>query len=235
MAELSILHLYPQTLRLNGESGNVMALSVRATALGLQTKVKSVEVGQQLPGKRPNIIFFGSGTLSATKLAAEDLVTKSEVIHRWVSKGTKVLAVGSGFDLISQGLTLLDGTFLLGLGLTNTSHKIELEHQVGEVVLTNGISGFLNSNRSILRGSGTFELARVIASDNRSIVDYFDGYSDGKVLASNVQGPLLPMNPRLADELISWVYPKLSKPANLRKLDLLSSKARAAISIRVGS
>lgn len=233
MAELSILHLYPNTLRLNGEAGNVTALSVRATSYGLKVKTVSVEVAQALPSKRPAIIFLGSGTLSATKLAADDLASKSDAIHRWVTQGTKVLAVGSGFDLVSQGLELLDGSFLTGLGLTNTTHKMETTHLVGEVVLSGGLSGFVNTNRTIRRGSGSFELGQVLASDLPELIGYVDGYSDGKVLASNVQGPLLPMNPKLADELISQLFPELSKPASLRKLDQLASKSRTAISTRV--
>jgi CobQ-like glutamine amidotransferase family enzyme len=234
MAELSILHLYPHTLRLNGEAGNVTALSVRGASYGLKVKTSVIEISQPLPTKRPDIIFLGSGTLSATKLAAEDLVSKSQIIHLWVAQGTKVLAVGSGFDLVSQGLELLDGTFIAGLGLTNTTHKIEAQHQVGEVLLSGGLAGFVNTNRSIRRGSGSFEIGKVTASDLPSLVGYVDGYFDGKVMASNVQGPLLPMNPKMADEIFAQLFPKLSKPAALRKLDQLATKARAAISARVG-
>jgi CobQ-like glutamine amidotransferase family enzyme len=234
MADFSILYLYPQTLRLNGESGNVRALDVRASEMGLAVKTTFVEVGQTLPTKRPNLIFIGSGTLAGTKLAAEDLKTKSNVIHQWVTQGTKVLAVGSGFDLVSQGLVLLDGTFIDGLGLTNTTHTISNEHLAGEVTLTGDLAGFINSNRLISRGTGSFEIGEVLSSDMANLVGYVDGYRDGKVMASNLQGPLLPMNPALADELISWIYPKLSKTEELRKFDRLASKARAAIASRVG-
>lgn len=234
MADFSILHLYPQTLRLNGESGNVKALSVRVAAMGLIVKISYSEVGQALPTKRPNLVFIGSGTLAGTEVAAEDLLTKSDVIHQWVTKGTKVLAVGSGFDLVSQGLVLLDGTYIQGLGLTNTTHTITSEHLAGEVTLTGGLAGFINSNRLIGRGTGSFEIGRVSASDMANLVGYVDGYRDGKVMASNLQGPLLPMNPSLADELISWIYPKLPKSAELKKFDRLASKARAAIALRVG-
>jgi CobQ-like glutamine amidotransferase family enzyme len=60
-----------------------------------------------------------------------------------------------------------------------------------------------------------------------------DGYSDGKVWASNVQGPLLPMNPSLADEIISAIFPRVKISSELSELDLLASKARNAISARV--
>lgn len=233
MANLNILHLYPETLKLNGERGNVTAIQVRGEAFGLKVRVTHAEVGQELPTKRPHIVFLGSGTLSATLVAGGDLQAKGDQLHRWIVAGTKVLAVGSGFDLVSQGLTLANGDFLQGLGLTNTSHAIEPTYLVGEVELTNGLAGFINSNRSIRRGVGDYELGVVKGSDSKELIGYVDGYSDGKVLASNVQGPLLPMNPKLADSLISWVFPKLLKPASLKNLDSIASKARKAISVRV--
>ena len=235
MAELRILHLYPETLKLNGELGNVTALRFRAEKLGLTVRVLETELGSDLPTNRPHILFLGSGTLSATLVAASDLQSKGDQIHRWVVAGTKVLAVGSGFDLISQGLQLADGTFVQGLGLTNTTHTIEPKYLVGEVELTNGLAGFINSNRSIRRGKGDHQLAEVLASDAKELIGYSDGYSDGKVMASNVQGPLLPMNPKLADLLVSWVYPKLTKSPSLKSIDLLATKARKAISVRVRS
>jgi CobQ-like glutamine amidotransferase family enzyme len=235
MAELRILHLYPDTLKLNGERGNVTALKFRAEKLGLTVRVLDVEIGSELPVKRPHIVFLGSGTLAATLVAAADLQGKGDQIHRWVVAGTKVLAVGSGFDLISQGLQLADGTFVQGLGLTNTTHTIEPNYLVGEVELTNGLAGFINSNRSIRRGIGVQQLGEVRASDAKALIGYIDGYSDGIVIASNVQGPLLPMNPKLADLLISWVYPKLTKAPSLKSIDLLATKARKAISVRVRS
>lgn len=235
MAELRILHLYPETLRLNGERGNVTALAFRAEKLGLNVRVVEVETGRDLPSKRPHIVFLGSGTLSATLVAAADLSSKGDQLHRWIVAGTKVLAVGSGFDLVSQGLQLPDGTFVQGLGLTNTTHTIEPQYLVGEVELTNGLSGFINSNRSIRRGKGEHQLGVVQASDARDLIGYSDGYSDGKVVASNVQGPLLPMNPKLADLLISWTFPKLPKTSAMRAIDSLASKARKAISVRVRS
>lgn len=235
MPELRILHLYPNTLKLNGERGNLTALRVRAIEFGLKVRISTLEIGQKLPLKRPHILFLGSGTLSATKVVAGDLAPMADQIHSWVVAGTKVLAVGSGFDLASQGLELADGTFIQGLGLTNTTHSIQEKYLVGEVELTKGVSGFVNSNRSIRRGHAGFELGNVLASDESALVGYLDGYIDGKVLASNVQGPLLPMNPKLADLLISWVYPKLAKPSALRKFDSLASMARKAISARVRS
>ena len=234
MAKYRALYLYPKTLRLNGESGNLQALDYRLEARGASLEIVNCELGEQLPGKRPDFVFLGSGTLTATKLASEDLRIKSAQIRAWIKAGTKVLAVGSGFDLVSNGLETAEGETLFGLGLTDTRHRIGAKHLVGEVVATNGISGFVNSNRVISRPSSEHALATVSASDETELVNYVDGFKDGTVLASNIQGPLLPMNPELADEFLGWVIGSEVAASNL-DVDVLSAKARASISNRVGN
>lgn len=235
MANLSILHLFPKTLRLNGEVGNVMALSMRAKTAGFRVSVSSYEVSESVPKSRPDIIFIGSGTLQATLVAIKALSSIDRQLHQWVEQGTKVLAVGSGFDLVSQGVILSDGTNLPGLGMTNTTHRIAQRYRVGEVFVSNELAGFINSNREIIRGDESLALGTVTASDEATLVGYQDGYCDGKVWASNIQGPFLPMNPKFADEILSAVAPTYKKSIESKKLDALSAKARTAISIRVGN
>lgn len=233
MVNLSILHLYPDTLRLNGEQGNVTALKVRAQEFGAKAKVVGIEVGQALPKTRPSIIFIGSGTTSATLHVISDLRLKDAQIHRWIAQGTKVLAVGTGFDLVSQSLELPSGEVVLGLGLTNTTHRITEQHLVGEVVVTGDLAGFINTDREIIRIDKAQALGKVSASDTRDLVDYEDGYRDGKVWCSNLQGPLLPMNPKLADEILSAAGVTGKMTSRLKTLNSLATKARKAISSRV--
>lgn len=233
MANFTILHLYPETLKFNGEAGNVLALKERATKSGLSVTVRAADVAQPLPKTRPNLVFIGSGTLQATLTAAKDLATKESQLHQWVNAGTKILAVGTGFDLVASQLILLDGTAVRGLGMTNTTHRVTGEHLVGEVVASEGIAGFINTDREIVRGDSGFELGVVEASDEKSLVGYVDGYRDGKVWGTNIQGPFLPMNPKFADEILASIFPKLPKPGNLKTLDALAKKARNAISVRV--
>jgi len=235
MSNLTILHLFPETLRLNGESGNVLALSNRATAADVKVKIHKVELGGMLPKKRPELIFLGAGTLQATILASKQLERWDSQIHQWISEGSKVLAVGSGFDLASQGLILADGSRLHGLSLTNTTHRITSNHLVGEVFLNKSFAGFINSDREIARSDAALSLGTVMQSDNQELIGYVDGYRDGKVWASNVQGPLLPMNPSFADEILAAAVAGYRPSAKLRSIDSLATKAREAISIRVGN
>ena len=230
MANFSILHLYPTTLHLNGEVGNVVALAERGKASGIEVTVQSAELGESLPSSRPDLIFIGSGILSAVKVASVDLEKKSAKLIEWVKSGAKVLAVGGGFDLISKGLEVEPGHTLFGLGLTDTKHRVTRDHLVGEVVTESGLAGFINWNREIVRASEVSVLATVSASDESRLLGYRDGYRDGAVIATNIQGPFLPMNPKLADELLGLSG---EVPERLSTLNSLAEKAREAISRRV--
>lgn len=232
MRKLLAVHLYPKTLKLNGEIGNLRALEFRLSKLGYQLDVVATELSESLPATRPAFIFIGSGTLTATKLAAADLRSKADVIRHWIDSGTKVLAVGAGFDLVSRGLTLADGQVLFGLALTDTKHEIAANHLVGEVVATGDIAGFVNWNRIVHRDTESFALTEVTASEEAALVGYTDGYKDGIVLASNIQGPLLPMNPKLADVFLSWIIDDYEPVTDL-EVDQLAAKARSSISSRV--
>ncbi len=230
MAKFSILHLYPTTLRLNGEVGNVVALAERGKASGLDVTVLSAELGESLPSSRPDLIVIGSGILSAVKVASLDLEKNAPKLIAWVKAGAKVLAVGGGFDLISKGLEVEPGHTLFGLGLTDTKHRVTRDHLVGEVVTETGLAGFINWNREIVRASEAAAFATVSASDESRLVGYSDGYRSGNIIATNIQGPFLPMNPQVADELLG-LSGEVSERIAL--LNTLAERAREAISRRV--
>jgi CobQ-like glutamine amidotransferase family enzyme len=230
MPKFTILHLYPNTLHLNGEVGNVLALVERGKASGLEVTVQEAELGENLSTAKPDLIFIGSGILSAVKVASADLEKKASKILEWVQAGTKVLAVGAGFDLISKGLEVEHGQILFGLGLTDTSHRVTGNHLVGEVVADNGLAGFINWNREIVRSGDDSNLATVLASDESRLVGYRDGYRSGNIIATNIQGPFLPMNPSIADELLGIAGEASERNAMLNQL---AEKAREAISRRV--
>jgi CobQ-like glutamine amidotransferase family enzyme len=225
----------PNTLKLNGEAGNVSVLKSRATSAGISVHVELCELNDAVPSSRPEIIFFGSGTNSATVAAAEFINAHRDLFLNWVSEGSAVVAVGSGFDLISKGLTLESGVSVQTLGLTDTSHIETASHLVGEVVLETGQAGFINSNRRITRESGELAFGVVVSADAKELIGYQDGYRAKNIWASNVQGPWLPLNPEIADEIIASQVSGYRPTSEMLIISELARKARSAISARVGS
>lgn len=231
MADLRITHLYPDLLRLNGESGNITALEKRANWAGLSAEVTRVELGHHLP-RHTDILFIGSGTVSATKAAADALQNLARDIS---NSDFQIIAVGSGWDLISEHFSV-DGQVVPTLNLTPTSHTATGKHLVGEVVLGDGgnpMAGFINSDRVITGLDEHSALGRVAASDEPELVGLLEGYKVGRILAARLQGPLLPMNPSLADEVLTRVLASKYQ-ANASRADSQAHQARQAIASRVG-
>ena len=233
MSNLTILHLLPKTLKLNGEAGNVTVLRARALSAGISVHVELFELTDSLPSRRPEIIFIGSGTISATLAAAENLGKNKSQLLNWVSEGSTVVAVGSGFDLIAKTFTLESGTSVPTLGLTDTNHLETALHLVGEVVLDNGQAGFINSDRRISRENNELKFGVVSSSDENALIGYQDGFRSANIWASNVQGPWLPMNPEIADEILASQLSNYQPSSDMLKISDLAKRARSAISARV--
>jgi CobQ-like glutamine amidotransferase family enzyme len=235
LSNLTILHLLPKTLKLNGEAGNVAVLNTRASSAGISVRVELCDLTDSLPSRRPEIIFIGSGTISATLAAAEFLTLNRDLLLTWVSEGSSVVAVGSGFDLISNSFTLESGASVPTLGLTDTSHYETNKHLVGEVVLENSAAGFINSDRRISRKDENYAFGLVVSADDKALVGYLDGYRAKNIWASNVQGPWLPMNPEIADEILSSQIGGYQPSSEMLEISDLSEQARLAISRRVSN
>ena len=203
MADLRITHLYPELLTLNGEKGNIAALVKRANWCGLEAEVTAVEHGHHLP-RHTDILVIGAGTNSAAKLAAEALQKHAREI---ANADYQVLALGSGWDILAESFTV-DGEAVPTLGLTATNHTATGTHLAGEVVLGDGanpLAGFINTDRVITGIDESLALGRVSVSDDERLVGLLEGYFSDRILAARLQGPLLPMNPLLADELLMRV------------------------------
>lgn len=182
---ISILHLYPRELGINGDVGNVLALRKRAQWRGGAVRVLDHEVGADLPDI-PHIVHIGSGPSSAQELVLEDLARIAPTLRSWAAQGVPFLAIAGGWQLLGRSLTLLDGTVLEGAGVLPTDARLVAERTVREV-WRDDVAGFEN------HGS--------VTTHEGQAVDYPVARFEN-CLGTVLHGPFLPMNPRFADELL---------------------------------
>lgn len=183
---ITIVHLYPRELGINGDVGNVMALRKRAEWRGAEVTVIDHEVGAELP-VRADIVHIGSGPVSAQELVLDDLARIASALRTWAEDGVPFLAIAGGWQLLGRTLTLLDGTVVEGAGVFPTDARLTPERTVGEV-WREDVAGFVN------HGS-------VITTDGAPVADPVARF--GSSIGTMLHGPFLPMNPRFADELLA--------------------------------
>ena len=240
MTTLHIAHLYPRELGINGDVGNVMALAFRAHACGVEVRVSDVHRGDALP-TNIDLVHVGSGPTDALALVLPDIRRHREKLLSLREDGVPFLGISAGWFALGESVTFLDGTTVSGAGVFPTRVTLVDSRAVGEIeILTTwgSVTGFENHS-SHVDDAGLAHFGSVIhgvgSDPSRSPGDRWDGVMLGSSIGTNLHGPLLPMNPAIADSLIiaalsrrtpEWTFPQVS---GLEKLDEFARKSRDAV------
>lgn len=192
MSSITIVHLYPRELGINGDVGNVTALAKRAEWRGMPVTIVNHEVGAELPAEA-HLVHIGSGPASGQDLVRSDLERIAPTLRAWADAGTPFLAIAGGWQLLSRTVTDLDGTVREGVGIYPVDVTLIPNRTVDEVYATSelgDVAGFENHGSSFVADSTTRDLG-----DARGVVV-------GTRIGTNLHGPFLPMNPVWADRLL---------------------------------
>lgn len=200
---IRVLHLYPRELGINGDVGNVLALRRRAQWRGMPLEVSDHHPGQSLPVS-VHLVHIGSGPVSGQEAVRDDVAAIAPVLREWAAAGIPFLAIAAGWQLLGRELVALDGTVHEGAGVFPSRATLTTDRRVGEVVADTdwgSIAGFENHGAvtELLDGGAPF--ARVVRREGPGPVE--EGVVTGPSIGTNLHGPLLPMNPVIADRLLA--------------------------------
>ena len=210
MAELRIAHLYPDLLHTYGDRGNVSVLVRRSRARGIETRVLQVTRGERLP-RRCDLIFIGGGSDRIQAAIGPDLLARRDRLAGMVADGAVVLGVCGGYQLLGSSYSSAVGR-MEGLGLLD-AHTVAGEGRiVGRVRVTRPslspglpLLGFENHAGRTWIESHVMPLGRVARGRGNNGADRTEGAVQGRVFGTYLHGPVLALNPSLADHLLSLV------------------------------
>lgn len=198
-----IAQLFPDQLGVTGDRGNAMALRVRLERAGIPAEHIAVHPGEGLPSD-VDIVLVGNGPLSAMRHVAGDLADLRDDIETHVAGGKALLAVGGGAELLSRGVVALDGSTLPGLAVFPFRVSRTRDRKVGYVIAESEhgtLIGFEDHASVWSLDDGVQAYARVSAGRG-SIEGGGETVRVGNAYATNVQGPVLPLNPQLSDAML---------------------------------
>lgn len=239
---LRIVQLYPVELGLTGDAGNVQALRVRAERAGFDVEVVKVGVGEELPAEA-DVVVIGNGPLSALRGVIDDLRRHRDTLESWVSDEMALLAMGAGAEALSQGIDLLDGGSIEGLGIFPFRVERTRDRRVGYIVASTPhgrLIGF-EDHASTWHVSSPESVYGTVTAGIGSFVR--DGVRQETVrranaFATNVQGPVLPLNPRVTDEMLRGAAERAGLTYTVTeahaRLDEFADGARRAIESYIG-
>lgn len=242
------LHLFPSQLGLNGETGNLDCLVQRLKWAGIDSSVKVFD-GSGSIGSDFDAVFIGSGTLAGALEALELLEGQAANLRALADKGTPFLALGLGWEILGESIELMDGRTLAGVGIfpsrsTRVSERASAESYGFD---TNGelTTGYANHSADIELLNNAKPLVSLKAgfgnSSRQSAKQRPDeGISVGSLTGARLNGPLLPLNPHLADAFLKLVatksgfnYKQTSQEARIA--DGYAAKARMELKGRLAS
>ena len=205
-------HLYPEYLNIYADRGNIAVLARRAALRGHELAVDAVSVGDDLRPGSHDLLYIGGGQDREQALIAPDLATRGDAIREAVERGTTLLAVCGGYQLLGREYRGRNGSLMAGVGLFPHETVAGEKRMIGDVLLScelgagkpQTLAGFENHAGRTRLDPGAEPLGRVIAGFGNDGESGYEGCRVGRALGTYLHGPLLPRNPWLADLLLSW-------------------------------
>ncbi len=222
MYELKICHLYPDTLNLYGDRGNIICMQKRMEWRNLKTEITEVCVGESFNPDDHDIYFIGGGQDFEQSVLLNDLKgDKGKAIVDAVENEKVFLTICGGYQLLGQYYKTWDGKQCDFLGAINVHTIGEKKRMVGDFMFKlndadggQNVVGFENHSGKTYLGDGVTPLGTIISGHGNNGEDGTEGARYKNVFASYSHGPLLPKNPQLCDHILQTAllrkYPNVS-------------------------
>lgn len=210
---INFLHLFPRQLGLNGEAGNLSTLVSRLRWSGISSSITTVEPGQPLPATA-DAVLIGSGTLSGLRAALVDFDRVSGELRNLKEQGVPFFAVGNGWEMLGESIRFVGGEEVKGAGVfpSRSFHgKVQVSQECfGHDEFGNLTTGYANhfGDLELLEGSEPLiRLSKGYGNSSSTPAPEIsgEGLIAGSLMATRLNGPVLPMNPHLADRFLNFV------------------------------
>jgi len=225
--KLRIAHLYPDLMSIYGDRGNILALKQRCLWRGIEVELEEISIGGQWDFNQYDLIFFGGGQDKEQKLVCHDLQEgKGERLKEAVEKGTTLLAICGGYQLLGEYYKTGTGDVLPGNGLFQARTEPGKRRMIGNVVMESQVAGqkrtlvgFENhSGRTYLSGH-TVPLGKIVYGNGNNGEDKGEGAVYKNAYGTYLHGPILPKNPWFTDLLIGSALKEKYGDGTLAELD----------------
>lgn len=205
MNEIKIAWLYPDTLYLHGERGNILALVKIGDDLGLDIKVNNIHLQEEFNPDDFDIIYCPAGELKRAKNVISHL--DKEALEAFVKAGKPLIVTGNSLAFFGNNIKRLSGETIKGLGLIDIDSK-ENEAIYGDDIYyktkyhDKDLEIIGNQIQMVDIESIDEPFGHLLYGYGNNGKDRFEGVIKNNSIFTNTLGPLLVLNPWLTEEIL---------------------------------
>ena len=236
--------MYPDTLYLHGERGNILALERYAGLLGLEAVTDRIDLGTE--GFDPmeyDILFFGPGEISVFNAVRSDISGYERSIAEFIASGKILIATGTSAAMFGESIVRLPdadsgngrGEFVNGLCLVPFK-SYEREYVAGDDEwITAWYDGYemelighqiMMTDMELSESSVYSRFGTVIyGRGNNGSGDKSEGALYGNSIFTNMLGPVLVHNPWLTVRI-------LRKAAGIKGIEITADDPDYGLEVR---
>ncbi|MCX5943919.1 MAG: glutamine amidotransferase [Cyanobacteria bacterium] len=203
---LRLVHLYPDFLGSYGQRGNAQVLSQRCRWRGIAVERLELSYGEAIPSQADLYLLAGGHTAGLAVVA--EALRQQHGLRKASERGAVILAIGSGLHLLGESIELSTGERIRGLGLLPLQARPSRCRRFGPVVgqplipIESPLLGFEDHQMTLSLPQGSQPIASLQLGEGNGGELRHEGLRHGRVWGTNLRGPVLALNPSLADLLL---------------------------------
>lgn len=209
MNKFNIAWLFPDTLYIHGERGNVLALERFAKLAGLEPVIEKVDFDtKDFDPMNYDVIFCPPGELVSYPVILEWLRPYKAGFEAFVEAGKVLLVTGTSIALWGETVSRADGSTFEGMGLIRVDAK-ENEKVYGDdnyfVCSYNGVDMEIIGNQIQMcdfMNKGEMAFGRLNYGYGNNGKTREEGFQKKNAIFTNTLAPMLVANPKLTMEMI---------------------------------
>ena len=208
--ELTIAHLYPDTMSLYGEYANITVLRRKLEALGVEAAVREITFEDAADLSGADFIYMGAGTERRQKAVLNAAASLGARLKAAVEDGAVLLFTGNAMETLGASVTDAAGKVWPGYGLADFTTVETDRRDPGDVVAASGLwdapaVGFMNKC-SLTRGVTAPLFKELPLGFGNEAEHGPEGYASGNVFATHLTGPVLVKNPHILDFFVRRLF-----------------------------
>lgn len=237
--QINLLHLYPKSMNIYGDYGNVLTIKKRCEAYGVNVKVLQYNLGDSFPDVKSIDLIIGGGGQDQGQLAiADDLFKIKPALSDLAHNLTPALLICGLYQLYGHYFQTSSNQKLDGIGIFDCWTIAKKKRIIGNIIsqsdMFGEVIGYENHSGQTFLGVNASPLALTSKKCGNNLVDNTEGIFYKNCIGSYLHGSLLPKNPAISDFLIQCAVSNKgfgldllkSKNKHVLYLDYLAEKAR---------